>query len=82
MIPETVLVTVFSGVMADTARREILTPDELLQRIRTTSAPSKERLPWLKDRPCPIRLSQPASPFSIFQPQLRDLYLGDATVRE
>jgi RecA-family ATPase len=45
---KTVAVTVFPNYAAVTKREESLSLEALAERIRTTSAPAKEDLPWLK----------------------------------
>jgi hypothetical protein len=45
---ETVTVTFFANYAASTKREESLILAALAQRIRTTTAPTKEALPWLK----------------------------------
>jgi hypothetical protein len=42
------LVTFFSDHMAQEKREESLTAEALAELIRTTTAPEKARLPWLK----------------------------------
>ena len=46
--PPEIAITFFSDEYARKKREERLTTDQLAQRIRKVSQPSKERLPWLK----------------------------------
>jgi hypothetical protein len=48
MIDDPVVVTFFTDHAAITSQREVLALKELAGRIAITSAPSKDRLPWLK----------------------------------